>query len=206
MRRANCCACPLGGGRCLKRRQVGEKPKGEWIPVPVPASGRQEKPLSGPVGASKDGPSAPQEPRCVTANSRGRLALPGLRPSVRRALRMEGLHEEGWDPQEALPPRLRHPPPEGKEACSYSRTPNARKIETEVWEEVKVLARYRDAVLDAPEKTEGTRRRAVYNTLGVTVWAARTEEDPTSIVFSALGGEEVCRSDATSRRSFLKSK
>ena len=46
------------------------------------------------------------------------------------------------------------------------------------------------------------RRHAVYNTLGVTVWAARTKEDPIRKVFSALGGEEVCRSDATSRRSF----
>jgi Transposase DDE domain len=48
---------------------------------------------------------------------------------------------------------------------------------------------------------DGNARRTVYNTLGVTVWAARTKEDPTRIVFNALGGEEVCRSDATSRRS-----
>jgi hypothetical protein len=27
----------------------------------------------------------------------------------------------------------------GKEACSYSRTPNARKIEVEVWEVVKTF-------------------------------------------------------------------
>jgi hypothetical protein len=188
----------------------------------------------------------------------------------------------------------------GKEACSYSRTPNAQKIETELWEAVKavlldperlergldayleaekrkyggdlekearaltnrideverkrgayqdlaaeglmereelrakldalsrqkaaateglaaleehrrkvreielsrekVLARYRNAVPEALEKTEGTERRTVYNTLGVTVWAAMTKQDPIRIVFSALGGEEVCRSDATSTR------
>src|SRR5829696_4876319 len=35
----------------------------------------------------------------------------------------------------------------GKEACSYSRTPNARKIEAEVWEAVK-------AVLLDPERLE----------------------------------------------------
>jgi hypothetical protein len=49
---------------------------------------------------------------------------------------------------------------------------------------------------------DGNQLRAVYNTLGATVWAARTEEDPIKIVFGALGGEEVCRSDATSRRYF----
>ncbi len=50
----------------------------------------------------------------------------------------------------------------------------------------------------AGQAADGKKRRAVYNTLGVTVWAARTEEDPIRVVFSALGGEEVCRSDATS--------
>ena len=64
----------------------------------------------------------------------------------------------------------------------------------------KILARYRDAVPEALEEADGKQRRAVYNTLGVTVWAARTKEDPIKIVFSALGGEEVCREDATSTR------
>jgi hypothetical protein len=64
----------------------------------------------------------------------------------------------------------------------------------------KILARYRDAVPEALEEADGKQRRTVYNTLGVTVWAARTKEDPIRIVFSALGGEEVCRSDATSTR------
>jgi hypothetical protein len=64
----------------------------------------------------------------------------------------------------------------------------------------KVLARYRDAVPEAFEKTDGNTRRAVYNTLGVTVWAAKAKGDPIRIVLGALGGEEVCRSDATSTR------
>jgi hypothetical protein len=64
----------------------------------------------------------------------------------------------------------------------------------------KILARYRDAVPEALEVADGKQRRAVYNTLGVTVWAARTKEDPIKIVFSALGGEEVCRHDRTSTR------
>ena len=42
----------------------------------------------------------------------------------------------------------------------------------------------------------------MYNTHGVTVRAAKVKEDPIRIVVSALGGEEVCRNDATSRRSF----
>jgi len=64
----------------------------------------------------------------------------------------------------------------------------------------KILARYRDAVPEALEEADGKQRRAVYNTLGVTVWAAKAKEDPIKIVFSALGGEEVCRNDATSTR------
>jgi hypothetical protein len=50
------------------------------------------------------------------------------------------------------------------------------------------------------EKADGNKRSAVYNTLGVTVWAARTREDPIRIEMSALGGEKVCHNDATSRR------
>ena len=62
----------------------------------------------------------------------------------------------------------------------------------------KILARYRDAVSEELEEADGNQRRAVYNTLGVTVWAAKAKDDPIRIVFSALGGEGVCRSDATS--------
>ena len=64
----------------------------------------------------------------------------------------------------------------------------------------KILARYRKVVPEALEEADGKQRRGVYNTLGVTVWAARTKEDPIKIVFGALGGEEVCRNDATSTR------
>ena len=64
----------------------------------------------------------------------------------------------------------------------------------------KILARYRDAVPEALEEAGGKQRRAVYNTLGLTVWAAKTNGDPIRIVFDALGGEEVCRHDRTSTR------
>jgi predicted nucleic acid-binding Zn-ribbon protein len=64
----------------------------------------------------------------------------------------------------------------------------------------KILARYRDAVPEALEEADGKQRRAVYNTLGLTVWAAKTNGDPIRIVFDALGGEEVCRHDRTSTR------
>jgi hypothetical protein len=55
----------------------------------------------------------------------------------------------------------------GKEACSYGRTPNARKIEAEVWEAVKAvlldperLERGLDAYLETEmEKDGGTPRR-----------------------------------------------
>ena len=64
----------------------------------------------------------------------------------------------------------------------------------------RILARYRVAAPGELEKADGKKRRAVYNTPGVTVWAAKAKEDPIKIVFGALGGEEVCRSDATSTR------
>ncbi len=64
----------------------------------------------------------------------------------------------------------------------------------------KILAHCRDAVQEALEEADGKQRRTVYNTLGVTVWAAKAKEDPIKIVFSALGGEEVCRHDRTSTR------
>jgi hypothetical protein len=64
----------------------------------------------------------------------------------------------------------------------------------------KILARYSEAAPEELEKADGNKRRAVYNTLGVTVWAAKPKDDPIRIVFGALGGEEVCRSDVTSTR------
>ena len=42
----------------------------------------------------------------------------------------------------------------------------------------------------------------MYNTLGITVWASQAEEDPVRTVLSALGGEEFCQEDVTSRRCF----
>jgi chromosome segregation ATPase len=62
----------------------------------------------------------------------------------------------------------------------------------------KILARYREAAPEELEKADGKKRRAVYNTLGVTVWAAKAKDDPIRKVFSALGGEEVCHEDVTS--------
>jgi DNA repair exonuclease SbcCD ATPase subunit len=64
----------------------------------------------------------------------------------------------------------------------------------------KILARYIEVAPEELEKADGNKRRAVYNTLGVTVWAAKAKADPIRIVFGTLGGEEVCRSDVTSTR------
>jgi len=63
-----------------------------------------------------------------------------------------------------------------------------------------LLIRYREAAPEALEKADGKKRRAVYNALGVTVWAAKAKGDPIKVVSSALGGEEVCLSDKTSTR------
>jgi hypothetical protein len=66
----------------------------------------------------------------------------------------------------------------------------------------KILARYIEVAHEELEKADGNKRSAVYNTLGVTIWAARTRDDPIRIEMSALGGEKVCHNDATSRRYF----
>jgi len=119
------------------------------------------------------------------------------------------------DPQEALPLRLCHSTPERRGSLLLRRDPNAQKVGAEEglraleWRRCKVrelqpsceiLARYRKAVPEEPEKADGKEHRAVYNTLRVTVRAAKVKEDPIKAMFSALGGEEVCRSDATSTR------
>ena len=291
---------PLGGGRYRKGKQIRKKPKAEWIPVPVPASGVLREAV---VRARER-----LEGQAKCSNSQLRLwELSGglLRcPDCGRALVAVSAWK-GYTRKDGTRKRHFHYAcgtrrQRGKEACSYSRTPNARKIEVEVWEAVKgvlldperlerglnayleaekekdggdpekearvftdriaevdrkraayqdlvaeglmereelraklaalshqkaaaeeglnaleerrrkvrelqlsrekILARYRDAVPEALEEADGNQRRAVYNTLGVTVWAAKAKEDPIKIVFSALGGEEVCRSDATSTR------
>jgi hypothetical protein len=75
----------------------------------------------------------------------------------------------------------------------------SRVRELEVSRET-ILARYREAAPEELEIADGNKRRAVYNTLGVTVWAAKAKDDPIRTEMSALGGEEVCRSDVTSTR------
>lgn len=64
----------------------------------------------------------------------------------------------------------------------------------------KILARYIEVAHEELEKAHGNKRSAVYNTLGVTIWAARTRDDPIRIEMSALGGEKICHNDATSTR------
>jgi hypothetical protein len=64
----------------------------------------------------------------------------------------------------------------------------------------KILARYSEAAPEELEMADGKKRRAVYNILGVTVWAAKAKDDPIKIEMSALGGEEFCQEDVTSTR------
>jgi site-specific DNA recombinase len=291
---------PLGGGRYRKGKQIRKKPKGEWIPVPVSASG---VPREAVVRARE---RLEGQTKCSNAQlriwelSRGVLRCPDCGRALVAVSAWKGYtRKDGTRKRHyyyACVARRRR----GKEACSYGRTPNARKIEAEVWEAVKavlldperperglvayleaekeknggdpeteaqvftnriieverksaayqdlaadslmereelrakldalsrqkaaakeginaleerrrkvrelqlsreeILAHYRDAVPEALEKTDGKQRRAVYNTLGVTVWAAKAKEDPIRIEMSALGGEEVCHRDATSTR------
>jgi hypothetical protein len=87
----------------------------------------------------------------------------GRVPTCGRGLRMEGLHTRKDGTHErhfhyACATRRQR----GKDACFYSRTPNARKIEVEVWEAVKAvlldpgrLERGLDAYLEAEKEKAG---------------------------------------------------
>jgi hypothetical protein len=79
----------------------------------------------------------------------------------------------------------------------YALAERRRKVREIDLSRAKILTHYRGAAPEALEKADGKKRRAVYNTLGVTIWPARAKGDPTKIMFSALGGEEVCHSDVT---------
>jgi site-specific DNA recombinase len=102
---------PLRGGRYRKEKQIRKKPTAEWIPVPVPASG---VPREAVVRARE---RLEGQAKCSCSDAflgalRGRLALPRLRARAHRGLRVEGLHKEGRDTEEALPLRLCHSSPE----------------------------------------------------------------------------------------------
>lgn len=62
-------------------------------------------------------------------------------------------------------------------------------------EDERIGARDADAV-------SGEARREVYSQRGVSVVAAPSRNEPTKIVFGALGGQSVCHHHRTSRRFF----
>jgi hypothetical protein len=145
------------------------------------------------VEKEKEGGDPEMEARVFT----NRIAEVDLKRAAYQDLVADGLmeREELRAKLDALS-RQKAAAEEGLEALEERRS---RVRELEVSRE-KILARYREAAPEELEKADGKKRRAVYNTLGVTVWAARTEEDPIRIEMSALGGEEFCQEDATSTR------
>jgi hypothetical protein len=110
-REARTVRVPLGGGRYRKEKQIRKKPKHEWIPVPVPASGVPREDI---VRARErlEGQAKCSTRRGASESSQGAYCAAGLQEGARRGLRREGLHEEGRDPQEVLPLRLFHSTPE----------------------------------------------------------------------------------------------
>lgn len=103
---------PLGEDSYCKGKQIRKRPKDEWIPVPVPASGVRLKTLV-QVRRLLDGASQVLL-RCSDA------FLGTLRASCAAQAADEGssrsprgrANEEGWDPQEAPSLRVRHSSPE----------------------------------------------------------------------------------------------
>ena len=146
-REAKTVRVPVGDGRYRKRKQIRKKPKGEWIPVPVPASG---VPREAVVVARE---RLEGQVKCSSAQMRSWELSGGILrcPDCGRALvaisawkgytRKDGTRKRHF--HYACGTRRQR----GKEACSYSRTPNTLKIEEEVWEAVK-------AVLLDPERLE----------------------------------------------------
>src|SRR5215212_4657436 len=153
---------PLSGGHYRKGKQIRKKPKREWIPVPVPASG---VPREDVVRARER-----LEGRVKYSNAQMRLwELSGgvLRcPDCGRALvavsAWKGYTRKDGTRKRHFHYSCRARRQRGKEACSYSRTPNASKIEAEVWEAVKAvlldpdrLERGLDAYLEAERRKDG---------------------------------------------------
>ena len=67
---------PLGDGHYRKEKQIRKRPKDEWIPVPVPASGVRLKTLV-QVRRLLDGASQVLRGlRCVSGNSQDILRCP----------------------------------------------------------------------------------------------------------------------------------
>jgi hypothetical protein len=110
-REAKTVRIPVGGGLYRKRKQIRKKPRDEWIPVPVPASGVPREDLLRARDASKED-QVLQRPYALLGALGRHSALPRLGSITRRGLRVEGLHEEGRNPQEVLLLRLYHPSPE----------------------------------------------------------------------------------------------
>jgi hypothetical protein len=82
--------------------------------------------------------------RCSEAQMRfwelsGHPAPPRLRTRARRGLRVEGLTRKDGTRKRHLHYACATRRQRGKEACSYSRTLNAHKIEDEVWGAVKAV-------------------------------------------------------------------
>ena len=138
----------------------------------------------------KDGGDPEEEARTFT----NRLVEADSRRAAFQDLAVDGLMErEELRAKLDTLSRIRAAAEEGLSELEERR----RKVRELELSRESILARYRAAVAEALEDADGKQRRSVYNTLGVTVWAARTREDPIRIVFSALGGEEVCHHDRT---------
>jgi site-specific DNA recombinase len=146
-REAKTVRVPVGEGRYRKRKQIRKKPKGEWIPVPVPASGVPREAVE--VARER----LEGQVKCSSAQMRlwelsgGILRCPDCGRALVAISAWKGYTRQDGTRKRHFHYACRTRRQRGKEACSYSRTPNALKIEDEVWEAVK-------AVLLDPERLE----------------------------------------------------
>jgi site-specific DNA recombinase len=164
----------LGGGRYRKQKRIHKKPKGEWISVPVPTSGvprevvvRAREYLEGKV-------KCPNAQMRFWALSGGILRCPDCGRALVAVSAWKGYtRNDGtrkWHIHYACATRRQR----GKEACSYSRTSNARKIEVEVWEAVKAVCSTRSASKAASMPTSKPRRKRMGETLRRRLGYSRT--------------------------------
>jgi hypothetical protein len=158
-REAKTVRVPVGEGRYRKRKQIRKKPKDEWIPVPVPASGVPREALEGQVKCSS-------AQMCLWELSGGILRCPDCGRALVAISAWKGYMRKDGTRKRHFHYACRTRRQRGKEACSYSRTPNALKIEDEVWEAVLLdperLERGLNAYLKAEvEKDGGILKRKV---------------------------------------------
>lgn len=129
---------PAGSGHFKKSRRVKEKPRGEWIAVPVPYSGVPGSHVEKARGAMTNNERVSHAGRRVWELSGGIARCPECGHALIAVTnRRKGREKPGEPPKYSYYYACGTRRRKGEGYCSYGRTPNADATEAEVWRMVK---------------------------------------------------------------------